>query len=270
MRIGEIEVTAIDDGCWRLEPTGMYQNTSDDWLPHQQFLDEDGMLPCQLGGFLVRSGDRLLLVDTGAGPSDQDGFGRLLDSLAAAGYGPGDVTDVVLTHLHFDHVGWTSDGERATFPNATYRCDERDWGFFVGPEGCDESYALSMMGGLSATDRLTPVAPRFETWSADTAIAPGIDLRTAPGHTPGSTVVVLSSGAERAMLLGDVVHCPVELLESEWEFIADVDKDLARRTREALAREIEGAGIPAAASHFPDMRFGRLLPAAGKRSWVFD
>ncbi|HVM64949.1 MAG TPA: hypothetical protein VMU14_08820, partial [Acidimicrobiales bacterium] len=68
----------------------------------------------------------------------------------------------------------------------------------------------------------------------------------------------------------DVVHCPVELLEDEWEFIADVDKDLARRTREALAREFEGTDVPMSAAHFPDMRFGRLLPGEGQRSWVFD
>jgi glyoxylase-like metal-dependent hydrolase (beta-lactamase superfamily II) len=270
MRVGDIEITALHDGAWRLSPTAMYGNTADDWLPHQQFLDQDGMLPCELGGFLVRTGDRLVLVDTGVGPSESPEFGRLLTSLAAAGHGPGDITDVVLTHLHFDHVGWTSDGERAVFPNATYRCDERDWGFFVGPEGYDEGPHLAALGGLSATLRLTPVAPRFETWTTDVAIAPGVDLRAAPGHTPGSTVVVVSSGSERAMLLGDAVHCPVELLEDEWEFIADVDKELARRTREALAREIEGASIPAAAAHFPDMQFGRLLRAAGKRSWVFD
>jgi hypothetical protein len=81
---------------------------------------------------------------------------------------------------------------------------------------------------------------------------------------------VVSSGEERAILLGDAVHCPVELLEDEWEFIADVDAALARRTRAALVREIEGAGIPVAAAHFPEMRFGRMLPAAGRRNWVFD
>jgi glyoxylase-like metal-dependent hydrolase (beta-lactamase superfamily II) len=270
MRVGDIEITALHDGCWRLPAAAMYGNTEDDWLPHRQFLDEDGLLPCELGGFLIRTGERLVLVDTGAGPSDSPEFGRLLASLAGAGHRPDDITDVVLTHLHFDHVGWTSDGDQAVFPNATYRCDERDWGFFVGPGGHDESFALARLGGLSATERLTPVAPRFETWASDIAIAPGVDVRAAPGHTPGSTVVVVSSGTERALLLGDVVHCPVELLEDEWEFIADVDKDLARRTREALAREIEGAGIPAAAAHFPDMRFGRLLPAAGRRTWVFD
>jgi glyoxylase-like metal-dependent hydrolase (beta-lactamase superfamily II) len=270
MRVGDVEITALHDGQWRLPATVMYSNTEEDWLPHRQFLGDDGMLPCELGGFLVRSGERLVLVDTGAGPNPDPAFGRLLASLAAVGLSPDDITDVVLTHLHFDHVGWASDGERAVFANATYRCDERDWDFFVGPEAYDEGPHLALLGGLSATDRLSPVAARLETWSSDVAIAPGVDLRAAPGHTPGSTVVVVSSGEERAILLGDAVHCPVELLEDEWEFIADVDPALARRTRAALVREIEGAGIPVAAAHFPEMRFGRLLPAAGGRNWVFD
>jgi hypothetical protein len=70
------------------------------------------------------------------------------------------------------------------------------------------------------------------------------------------------------MLLGDVVHCPVELLDDEWAGIADVDPALARRTRTALARELEGTDVPVAASHFPGLRFGRLLSGAGGRSWV--
>ncbi len=270
MRVGDIDITPVHDGCWRLQPGPMYDRPEEDWLPHKQFLSEDGTLPCQLGGFLVRSGDRTILVDTGAGPVSDPTCGRLLDSLAALGYQPGDITDVLLTHLHFDHVGWTSDRSQALFPNATYRCDERDWGFFVGPDGLDESLALSMLGGLPATERLAPVEGRLETWASDVQIAPGVDLRAAPGHTPGSTIVVVSSGDERAILLGDVVHCPVELLEAEWEFMHDVDRELARRTRDALAREFEGTGVPMAAAHFPDMQFGRLLPGAGRRSWVFD
>ena len=90
----------------------------------------------------------------------------------------------------------------------------------------------------------------------------------APGHTPGSTVVVLSSGSEPALLLGDAVHCPVELLDDEWAGIGDVDPDLAARTRVALAREIEGNDVPVAAAHFPGLRFGRVLAAQGRRQWV--
>ena len=111
-------------------------------------------------------------------------------------------------------------------------------------------------------------ADRFETWTGDGPILPGVDARSAPGHTPGSTVVVLSSGAERALLLGDVVHCPVELVDDEWDGIYDVDPELAKRTRVALAREIEGEPVPVVAAHFPDLQFGRLLAGEGRRMWT--
>jgi hypothetical protein len=70
------------------------------------------------------------------------------------------------------------------------------------------------------------------------------------------------------MLLGDVVHCPVELVDDEWDSMYDVDPALALRTRTALARELEGTDIPMAASHFPGLRFGRLLTGEGRRRWV--
>jgi glyoxylase-like metal-dependent hydrolase (beta-lactamase superfamily II) len=91
---------------------------------------------------------------------------------------------------------------------------------------------------------------------------------SAPGHTPGSTILVLSHGAARGLLLGDVVHCPVELLDDEWSGLGDVDPALARKTRNALARELEGTDTPVAAAHFSGMVFGRLLLAEGRRSWV--
>jgi glyoxylase-like metal-dependent hydrolase (beta-lactamase superfamily II) len=91
---------------------------------------------------------------------------------------------------------------------------------------------------------------------------------SAPGHTPGSTIVVMSSGTARGMLLGDVVHCPVELIDEEWAGVGDVDPELAKRTRNALARELEGTDTPVAAAHFPGLVFGRLLNANGRRNWV--
>jgi glyoxylase-like metal-dependent hydrolase (beta-lactamase superfamily II) len=118
--------------------------------------------------------------------------------------------------------------------------------------------------------KLSPLAGRLEPFAGDTEVAPGVSVRHAPGHTPGSAVVVVSHGAERALLLGDAVHCPVELEEDEWEAVFDVDPVLGARTREALARELEGSGVPVAAAHFPGLRFGRLLPGTGRRQWVFS
>ena len=265
-----MKIEGISDGTIPVPPTPLFNKSDQDWLQHTQFLDADGLLPIEMGGFLVRSGERLILVDTGIGPhADPERCGRFMRNLAAQGVEPSDITDVVLTHLHFDHLGWATDGERRLFDKATYRCHESDWDFFMGADPFDDSLAVSLMGGWSSSKLLPPILDRLETWSEDQTILPGIDVRSAPGHTPGSTVIVISSGSERAMLLGDVVHCPAELLSDDWEMIGDVDKELARRSREALARELEGSAIPVAATHFPGLQFGRLLTAQGRRRWTF-
>jgi glyoxylase-like metal-dependent hydrolase (beta-lactamase superfamily II) len=270
MQIGTVTVEGVSDGSLQAPPTLMFNKSDQDWLQHSQFLDKEGMLPIEMGGFLVRSGERLALVDTGIGPrADPDRTGRFMKNLTALGVHPSEITDVVLTHLHFDHLGWATDGERRLFGNATYRCHEADWDFFMGSVPFDDSLAVSLMGGRASSELLPPIEDRLETWSGDGRILPGVDVRSAPGHTPGSTVIVISSGTERAMLLGDVVHCPAELLSDDWEMIGDVDAQLARRSREALARELEGSDIPAAATHFPGLQFGRLLAAEGRRQWTF-
>ena len=260
MQVGNLSIDPVLDGSARFAPTDAYLGTTDEeWAPHRGLLADDGTVEFALGGFLVRgAGDRVVLVDAGVGTIAHPPFqgGQLIDSLAALGVKPDDVTDVVFTHLHFDHVGWATQKGTVVFPNATYRCDERDWEHFVvGPDG-------------GAARKLAPTESRLDAWSGDGSVLPGIDAMSAPGHTPGSTIVVISSGAERALLLGDVVHCPVELLDDEWAGVGDVDPELAKRTRAALTRELEGTDVPVAAAHFPGMQFGRLLAAEGKRRWV--
>ncbi|HMC53253.1 MAG TPA: MBL fold metallo-hydrolase [Acidimicrobiales bacterium] len=256
MRVGDLEVLPVRDGAAVMPAADAFAGTTDEmWAAHRQFLNEDGLLELELGGFLVRAADRVVLVDAGVGRSIPpfEG-GRLLDSLAAHGVSPDEVTDVVFTHLHFDHVGWATRQGAIVFPKATYRCDERDWAHFVGPDP-------------GATRKLSPLRGQLETWNGGGPLLPGIDVLAAPGHTPGSTVIVLSSGADRALLLGDVVHCPVQLVDDEWAIMGDVDPELARRTRNQLAAELEGSGTLATGAHFTGMRFGRLLPGRGHRYW---
>lgn len=273
MRVGDFEIRPVKDGEFALPASVFFPKTSaEDWVPHKQFLDGEGKLRCPVGGFAITGRGRVVLVDIGAGPnSTWDDFGgRLLENLAALNIEPGDVTDVLFSHLHFDHIGWASTEGRAVFANATYRCHAQDWDYFMTQNTHQGRMAEAVGLPVYASQLLEPCSDRFQTWSSDTTLLPGIDVRDAPGHTPGSSVVVVSSGAERALLLGDAVHCPAELLESEWEMIGDVDTELARRTREALAKEFEGTNVPLAAPHFPDMQFGRLLRAEGKLSWAFD
>jgi len=260
MQVGDLRIDAVIDGQGRFEPTKSFRGTTEeDWAPHRDLLDADGRIGFAMGGFLIRGRGRTTLVDLGLGPRRFLGIdgGALLDELASLGVAPGDVTDVVFTHLHFDHIGWAADEEgRAVFGSAVYRCAPADWDHFMVDHPGEEA------------DMLRGVADRFETWAPGATVLPGIDTLAAPGHTPGSTIMVVSAGTERAMLLGDVVHCPVELVDDEWASLSDVDPDLALRTRIALNRELEGSDVPVAAAHFPGLQFGRLLRAEGRRRWV--
>ncbi|MEZ5226415.1 MAG: MBL fold metallo-hydrolase [Acidimicrobiales bacterium] len=224
----------------------------DVWAAHADLLDGNGQLELTMGAYLVVTGDRRVLIDAGLGMIDNGQYrgGAMLDSLATTGLVPSDITDVVFTHLHFDHVGWATRKGEVVFDNATYRCHTADWNHFIESGDAD----------AGAQRKLRPVEPQLELFDTDRTIAPGIDVRHAPGHTPGSVIVVVSHGDDRAMLIGDIAHCPAELTEDEWEAVFDVDRDLARRTREALAAELEGANVAIGAAHFPGLRFGRLLP----------
>jgi glyoxylase-like metal-dependent hydrolase (beta-lactamase superfamily II) len=275
--IGDLEVVPIFDGYSREDPTHFYAVHPDappqrgdaraDWEPYADFLDGDGRLEHGLGGFLVRTGDHVVLIDTGVGPQQIGPYGpygrviaggELPDRLRAVGVDPAEVTDVVLTHLHPDHYGWATADDASLFAHATFRCHALDWEHFVVRPGAGASTFFAALGALEG---------RLETWDHDGPLLPGIDTRLAPGHTPGSTILVLSSGAARGVLLGDVVHCPVELVDDEWASLGDVDPALARRTKVALAQELEGTTTPVVGAHFPGMRFGRLLPGEGRRLW---
>jgi glyoxylase-like metal-dependent hydrolase (beta-lactamase superfamily II) len=313
VNVGAIEIQPVIDGLLltRLLSTKPIDDPAQlEWQDHHPMFRPDGMLESTVGGFVVRTGDRIVLVDAGAGQPFVDGYtapvidvddpddpiaevyrsrgltddairriaamfagveldqGHLPQSLAAIGVRPDDVTDLVITHLHFDHIGWATAHDAPYFPNATIRCAAADLDYFL--DRADEEATTSLIfHAPTAAQRLAPVLDRIETWDADRALMPGIDVRLAPGHTPGSTVVVVSDGQARALLLGDIVHCPLELMDDDFNLLVDHDQELANRVREAYARELEGTDVPVAAAHFPGLRFGRLLPGEATRRWTF-
>ena len=266
MKVGELEVLPVLDGYgWEIGRDVFHRPHSgvdDPWAGHEDLLDAEGRVSFPLGGFLVRTGDRVIVIDTGVGNIDNGQYrgGRLLDSLRERGVQPGDVTDVIFTHLHFDHVGWAASKGEVVFRNATYRAHQADWDHFVD----------SPDAAPGAVRKLSPVKPQLETFSGDVTLAPGLDARPAPGHTPGSTIYILSGGTQRVLLLGDVAHLPMELVETGWEFANDTDRAKALLTRDRISAELAGSMDIAAGAHFPDPWFGRLISAeASERTWVF-
>jgi glyoxylase-like metal-dependent hydrolase (beta-lactamase superfamily II) len=257
MHIGDIEVIPISDGTCKM-PATYFPNA--DWSAHRELLREDGTMHLPIGCFLIRTGDRTVLIDAGLGPRDLDWLvgGNLPAALAAHGVVPADIDTVVCSHLHLDHAGWLVQDGTPFFENATVRFGAADWQKWVD-EAHPKDRIRNAMLLLDERHRLEPID------QDDVDIAPGVTTRAAPGHTMGHQVIVVSSGAERLILLGDSVTCPVQLEEEDWQAISDADPALARRTRDALWAELEGTTTSFTAAHFPELQFGRALRGNGKR-----
>jgi glyoxylase-like metal-dependent hydrolase (beta-lactamase superfamily II) len=274
--VGDLEVSFLPDGFICATPESSYPGSPGAlWQANPHLLDEEGRFVMSLGALLVRSGGRRVLLDLGWGPTESSivdpatgaengriAGGALLSNLEACGVRPEDVDTVLFTHLHRDHTGWLDRGSEPCFPNADHLVAESEWAYWTttGNVGVGPAPTKEQLDALAArvafiTDGDTPV--------------PGVDVLATPGHTPGHCSFVLSSGAERALVLGDAVHCPLELLEPELAFVADVDPALAQRTREQIEAELLRPDTVAAGPHFADLVFGRLLRANGKRSWLF-
>jgi glyoxylase-like metal-dependent hydrolase (beta-lactamase superfamily II) len=177
-------------------------------------------------------------------------------SLRALGVTPAEVADVVFTHLHWDHVGWaTRDGE-IVFGNATYRVHQADWAHFVEGPGVDPDNVA----------QLSPLAGRLETFDAETTLLPGLDARPVPGHTPGSTIYVVSSAGERLLLIGDVLHAAAEVTDPGWEAVMDLDTIAAKRVRAELIKATADGPDLIGAAHFP---FGRVITVDGEHQFRF-
>jgi glyoxylase-like metal-dependent hydrolase (beta-lactamase superfamily II) len=262
MKIGAVDIVPVWDGTG-LEPLQQVVSREDGvpWNCPEHPVDERGRLTMTFGGFLVRTGERTVLVDSGIGTVNDDRWhgGGLPESLRRYGVELSDVTDVVFTHLHFDHVGWATQGGRIMFPNATYRVHQADWDHFVAAPDA----------AAGAVRKLSPIETQLETFTTETELVPGLVARPAPGHTPGSTIYVVADGGDRALLLGDVVHAVAELTDPEWHGLYDVDPVAARTVRDRIAEEAAQMGDVIAAAHFPGLRFGRLVISGSRREFSY-
>jgi glyoxylase-like metal-dependent hydrolase (beta-lactamase superfamily II) len=242
------------------------------WRDFADVVDMDEVhVRYELGGYLVVTPRRRVLLDCGMRRTSLGHAGALLSSIRALGVEPEDVTDVAFSHLHADHVGWASVDGAAVFSEAVYHCHEADWTYFCSAES--NAYAHLPDDERSRRlkrirDLVVPVADRVKPWSGKTELDAGVVLRTAPGHTPGSSIAVIGHGADALVVLGDAVHTPAELSRPAWQFALDDKPALASSTRAALADEIANAGCMVTAPHFPGMRPGRLARTANGLRFV--
>ncbi|MGM4887497.1 MULTISPECIES: MBL fold metallo-hydrolase [unclassified Tardiphaga] len=275
LRVGEIEVLVISDGV--LTPPAESMATNADpaaraaWLD-DRFLSRDAF-DWALNEVVVRSGDQTILIDSGLGMEYPDfpRAGQLGLRLKNAGIDLGSVTDIVLTHMHFDHVGGLLvDGVKEQLrPDLRIHVAAAEVKFWASPDFSRTGMppVLADLARSAAKRFLDEYRNQLLPFEEDGEVAPGVVVTRTGGHTPGHSVVRLESNGDRLMFAGDAIF-PVSFDHPEWHNGFEHDPEEATRVRLRLMRELSETGSWLVATHMPFPSIGRVAVAGDLYRWV--
>jgi len=275
LRIGEIDVLIFSDGV--LTPPAASMATNADpavraaWLD-ERFLSRD-TFDWALNEVVVRSGGRTILIDSGIGVQVPDfrRAGRLVQRLEAAGIDLAAVTDVVLTHMHFDHVGGLLlDGVKDRLrPDLRIHLSAAEAKFWEAPDFSRTGMppALVDVARRASKQFLEQYHSQLRPFESEYEVAPGVLVTRTGGHTPGHSVVRLASGGERLMFAGDAMF-PVAFDHPDWHNGFEHDPEEAIRVRVRLMRELAANREWLVGTHLPFPSVGRVAVAGDLFRWV--
>jgi len=276
LKVGDIDVTVISDGVLPL-PNAMLAHNAEPadraaWLGEMFLPQEASDWP--LNVVVVRSGEQTILVDAGLG-LDPDlhlpRAGQLVKRLAAAGIDLASVTDVVLTHLHMDHIGGLLvEGVKEQLrPDLRIHVAAAEVAFWESPDFTHTRMPEGFPDALRATAKrfMSEYRSHFRTFEDEYELAPGVIARRTGGHTPGHAVVRLSSEGEWLTFAGDAVFT-VGFDQPDWFNGFEHDPEEAARVRTNLLRELAATGELLVATHLPFPSTGRVALDGDAFRWV--
>ncbi|ANN70483.1 MBL fold metallo-hydrolase [Bordetella bronchialis] len=275
VRIGDIDVLVISDGVLPLPATTMSTNADPAdraaWL-RDMFLPPEGF-DWALNVLVVRSGEQTILVDAGVG-SEFPGFpraGQLSSRLEAAGIALESLTDIVITHMHMDHVGGLLVGgvKERLRPDVRIHVAAKEVEFWKAPDFSRTSMPAAVPPVLrsAATRFFNDYRGRLRMFDEQHEVAPGVTVRRTGGHTPGHSVVCLHSGSDRLTFAGDAVF-PVGFDHPDWHNGFEHDPEESVRVRVRLLRDVAATGELLLATHVAFPSVGRVAVEGDAFRWV--
>lgn len=258
---GSTDLYILSDGNLRLPlefvlPQSTTDNTVADYLNDKGITQTHFEPACNLT--LWRTPDRTVLFDVGAGPNFMPSAGKLLEDLDAQGIDPEDITDVVLSHAHPDHLwGLIDDFDELAFPNAEYYMNQVEWDYWWD-ENTVNSVPESMQGlAVGARNRMEYLHERIKLFKYGDELFSGIEAIDSHGHTPGHTSFALHEDSDSLIIVGDVlIHPLLSFAKADWPWGTDQDKEAAVQSRLKLLDRVAADKASIVGYHLPHPGLG--------------
>lgn len=272
MVLGNGTLTTISDGTLAL-PLALPKNVPDNELQDviARFGLMDGEMRARpLNVTLWEDGDRLVLFDAGSGPVFVDTAGALYENLDAAGYALDQVTDVIFTHAHPDHIwGIVDDFDEIAFPEARLWIGQKEFDFWMDPGATELLDEARQFFAVGARRRLEAISETVELFDDGDEVITGVTARASYGHTPGHMSFVVGTGDDQFVVLGDAVaNGHVQFARPDWESANDQNPGQAAETRAVLLNELAASGSIVTGYHLPGNGIGRVRVEGGGYAFV--
>jgi len=262
MKVGDFEVTAFSDGSFD-GSTKLFSHIDQaeaDRLLAKDFRPVGEKLRLEVNAFVVNTGDKLVLVDSGTVPGFAPTLGKFPERLAAAGYKPEAFDAIVMTHLHADHVGALTMAEgKARFPNAEFILSAAEMKFWWDDGIMSRAKKEDQFFFQAARGASKPYEKAVRTFDKDGEVVKGISAVALPGHTPGHSGYLIASGADSLLIWGDIIHSPsLQFAHPEASIVFDVDPDMAAATRRKILDRVSADKTLIAGMHLNFPAFSHI------------
>ncbi len=262
-------IDMLSDGYLELPADMMLENMPQDELAEilaRYDLNSDQLEPpCNL--VLLRDGPRVVLFDIGAGPDFMPSAGHMMQAMDALGVSPDDITHLVITHAHPDHIwGLLDDFDEPMLPNAEVMMGRTEWDYWMDPDTVESIGAARQSFAVGAQRRLVEVQDHVTLFDDGAEVLPGVEAILTPGHTPGHMSFGLSIAGQQLLVTGDaLVNHHLAFERPDWHSGSDFDLEQAAQTRLRLLDRITADDLTILGFHLPEGGIGRAERLAENR-----